>query len=629
MSKPRPRPRRVSAPDTSARPAPSPQPRKRSTLIRLAPLVIVLAGALAYANSLKGPLIFDDYRSIVDNATVRQLSWTTVLHPQRQTPVAGRPLANLSLALNYAIGGQSVETYHLWNVGVHILAALLLFGILRRTAMWPTADDRTRDHVALFCALAWLVHPLNTDAVDYITQRTESMAGLFYLLTLYAAIHAWQDEAGWRWPVAGVVACWCGVATKELAVTAPVMVLLWDRCFVSGTFRAAFRRRGRLYLALASGWLLFVVLSLDTPFFSATGFETSVSPWTYLLNQAPLIVRYLRLSVWPVGLVVDYGLPRSLTLAEVWPSALVVLALLGLVIVALRKNPTVGFWGAWFFVTLAPASSVLPIPSEVGAERRMYLPLVAVVMLLASLWRRIVQPLPAVQARALGAAFGLTALLALSTGTVWRNSEFRSGLSIWETVVARYPHARAHENLAIQLRDAGRGDEAIEHLRVAAPELPDARHALGSALLDRGDLKGGIAELEAFVAANPRDHEIVSARDELASALIRVGDLDRATAEFEALVTIEPQDPKANAALIGLLLRQERFADAETQARAFVTRVPGNAVAHNLLGVSLASTGNIDDAVHEFQTAVQIDPQSTEARNNLARALEQSQRPSR
>lgn len=629
MSKPRPRPRRVSAPDTSARPAPSPQPRKRSTLIRLAPLVIVLAGALAYANSLKGPLIFDDYRSIVDNATVRQLSWTTVLHPQRQTPVAGRPLANLSLALNYAIGGQSVETYHLWNVGVHILAALLLFGILRRTAMWPTADDRTRDHVALFCALAWLVHPLNTDAVDYITQRTESMAGLFYLLTLYAAIHAWQDDAGWRWPVAAVVACWCGVATKELAVTAPVMVLLWDRCFVSGTFRAAIRRRGRLYLALASGWLLFVVLSLDTPFFSATGFETSVSPWTYLLNQAPLIVRYLRLSVWPVGLVVDYGLPRSLTLAEVWPSALVVLALLGLVIVALRKNPTVGFWGAWFFVTLAPASSVLPIPSEVGAERRMYLPLVAVVMLLASLWRRIVQPLPAVQARALGAAFGLTALLALSTGTVWRNSEFRSGLSIWETVVARYPHARAHENLAIQLRDAGRGDEAIEHLRVAAPELPDARHALGSALLDRGDLKGGIAELEAFVAANPRDHEIVSARDELASALIRVGDLDRATAEFEALVTIEPQDPKANAALIGLLLRQERFADAETQARAFVTRVPGNAVAHNLLGVSLASTGNIDDAVHEFQTAVQIDPQSTEARNNLARALEQSQRPSR
>jgi Flp pilus assembly protein TadD len=257
----------------------------------------------------------------------------------------------------------------------------------------------------------------------------------------------------------------------------------------------------------------------------------------------------------------------------------------------------------------------------------MYLPLVAVVVLLTSLWRRLVLPLPAVQARAAGVAVGLTALLALSTGTVRRNAEYQSGLTIWETVVARYPHARAHENLAIQLRDAGRGDEAIAHLRLAAPELPDAQHVLGSALLDRGDLKGGIAELEAFVAANPHDREIVSARTELAAALMRAGDLDRAIAEFKALVALEPRDPGANASLIGLLLRKERFAEAEAQARAFVARLPGNAVAHNLWGVSLASAGDIDGAVHEFQTAVQLDPQSTEARNNLARALGQSRRP--
>src|SRR5579862_223490 len=164
MSKPRPRPRR-SSPAQSAPVQPA-----RARLLTIAPLVIVLAGAIAYANSLKGPLIFDDYRSIVGNTTIHEVSWATLLHPQRQTPVAGRPLANLSLALNYAAGGQEVETYHLWNIAVHILAALALFGILRRTAIWPEADERTRDHVALFCALAWLLHPLNTDAVDYITQ---------------------------------------------------------------------------------------------------------------------------------------------------------------------------------------------------------------------------------------------------------------------------------------------------------------------------------------------------------------------------------------------------------------------------------------------------------------------------
>ena len=163
MPKPRPRSRRAP---TAAAPAP------RGRLLALAPLIIVAAGVIAYANGLRGPLIFDDFRSIVDNTTIRTLSWTTVLHPQAQTPMAGRPLANLSIALNYAMSGQNVASYHLWNIAVHILAALVLFGILRRTPVWPTADDRTRGLVALFCAAAWLVHPLNTDAVDYITQRT-------------------------------------------------------------------------------------------------------------------------------------------------------------------------------------------------------------------------------------------------------------------------------------------------------------------------------------------------------------------------------------------------------------------------------------------------------------------------
>jgi Flp pilus assembly protein TadD len=193
-------------------------------------------------------------------------------------------------------------------------------------------------------------------------------------------------------------------------------------------------------------------------------------------------------------------------------------------------------------------------------------------------------------------------LVGLTVGTVRRNWEYRSGLAIWETVVARYPHARAHENLAIQLRDAGRVDEAIEHLRVAAPDLPDARHVLGSALIDRGDLAGGIAELQAFVQANPHDREIVSARDELASA---------------------------QRTLIGGLLNEKRFSDAEVQARAFVSSRPDRSDAHNLLGVALASSGRLDAALQEFQAAVRLDPQASEPRNNLARALEQTQQSGR
>jgi Flp pilus assembly protein TadD len=223
-------------------------------------------------------------------------------------------------------------------------------------------------------------------------------------------------------------------------------------------------------------------------------------------------------------------------------------------------------------------------------------------VLLVSAWRWLVRSQPVARARMLGAAVGVVVLVGLTVGTVRRNWEYRSGLAIWETVVERYPHARAHENLAIQLRDAGRVDEAIEHLRVAAPDLPDARHVLGSALIDRGDLAGGIAELQAFVQANPHDREIVSARDELASA---------------------------QRTLIGGLLNEKRFSDAEVQARAFVSSRPDRSDAHNLLGVALASSGRLDAALQEFQAAVRLDPQASEPRNNLARALEQTQQSGR
>ena len=104
-----------------------------------------------------------------------------------------------------------------------------------------------------------------------------------------------------------------------------------------------------------------------------------MSPWTYLLNQAPLIVDYLRLTVWPTGLVFDYGESTIRTLGDIWPAAAALLVLLGATVVAWFRAPALAFLGTWFFVTLAPTSSLVPIATEVGAERRMYLALMAVI----------------------------------------------------------------------------------------------------------------------------------------------------------------------------------------------------------------------------------------------------------
>ena len=259
---------------------------------RLAALLVVVCGVLAYANSIHGPFIFDDRRAVLENPTIREL-WpiSAVLHPPRQTPVAGRPISNLSFAINYAAGGLDVAGYHIWNIGVHILAALALLGIVRMTESGPHQMPIGRRPIdwrssALSCGY----YPLNSEAVNYLTQRTESMVGLFYLLTMYAAITAHRAPRPRRWALAAIVFNFCGIATKESMVTAPLMVLLWDRVFVYGSFRHAFGERRRFYFALAAGWILFGILSLETPFFSDTAFRTRVSPWTYLLNQAPIIV---------------------------------------------------------------------------------------------------------------------------------------------------------------------------------------------------------------------------------------------------------------------------------------------------------------------------------------------------
>ena len=178
-------------------PAPVAGPGRAAVWLRAA--LIVLAGAITYANALSGPFVLDDQDTIVLNEQIRQLSPSVVLFPAVELPVAGRPVVNLSFALNYAFGGLDVRGYHVVNVAIHIACALLLFGIVRRTLGLPALRDRfaTRSaDPAVAAALIWMVHPLQTDAVDYVTQRTELMLGLFYLLTFYASIRAVRQSAG-------------------------------------------------------------------------------------------------------------------------------------------------------------------------------------------------------------------------------------------------------------------------------------------------------------------------------------------------------------------------------------------------------------------------------------------------
>jgi len=327
------------------------------------PHILLAAVVMAvYANSLGGPLIYDDRATIIDNQTIEDLWSGAVFEPPHETSVAGRPVVNLTFAINYALGGRSVAGYHLVNIGIHLLCALALFGIARRA--------QSAVSVAFSIAMLWAVHPLNTEAVDYLTQRTESLMALFYLWTLYCAIRAHED-AGHRarWIAGGIAACALGMATKESMVTVPVAVVLFDRAFLYPSFGAALRRRWRLYAGLAATWGILAALAAGGPRNLSAGFSAyDADARTYLLNQAVMIVRYLRLTIWPRDLVLYYGWPLPLTIGAVVPQLLAVAALLCATAWALWRHPRIGFLGAWFFLTLAPTSSLVPIATDAAFE---------------------------------------------------------------------------------------------------------------------------------------------------------------------------------------------------------------------------------------------------------------------
>ena len=190
---------------------------------RLAAVVMLVAGtALAYSNSFSGPLVFDDIASITENASLRSWSppWAPLI-PQHGAgnTVDGRPVLNFSLALNYAAGGTAVAGYHLVNLLIHVAAALVLFGLVRRTLLLPRLAEnfgRRSLPIAFATALLWALHPLQTESVTYIIQRAESLVSLFYLLTLYCFARGAVSPRPRRWLAAGTGACLCGMVIGGL-----------------------------------------------------------------------------------------------------------------------------------------------------------------------------------------------------------------------------------------------------------------------------------------------------------------------------------------------------------------------------------------------------------------------------
>lgn len=577
-------------------------------------LLVAVAVVLVYANTLKVPFLFDDHDSIVANPTIRQLGPEIFSPPGRGLTVDGRPVLNASLALNYAVGGTDVRGYHAVNITIHALAALTLFGLVRRTLVGGLAENRFADQateVATAAALLWALHPLQTESVTYIVQRTESLMGLFYLLTLYAFVRGW-------WGVA-IGACALGMGTKEVMVSAPLMVLLYDRTFLAGSFREAWSRRRGFYLGLAATWVILGYLILGSGLRGGTiGAAAGVTPWEYALCQSRAIIHYLWLAIWPSGLIFDYG-ADFVSVAEAFPFAVLVLGLLGLTVFGLWRRPVLGYLGAWFFVILAPTSSFVGGTRQMLAEHRMYLSLVALAVGVALLAK-------VVLARR-GWIFWAALVVALGIGTLQRNADYRSAVSIYADTVAKRPgNAFAHNNLGQALLEAGQTAEAVKHFEQAlrlSPGRPMAYNNLAGALAKLGRTEGAVENARAAVKLSPNYAE---AHFNLGTALLRQGQGSAAIVHFQDAVRLQPNYAEAQCNFGAALLQTGRPTEAVAHYKEAVRLKRDYAEAHYGLGLAQQQSGQWVAAVEPYEMALELRPDYAEANNNLGVVLLQLRR---
>jgi protein O-mannosyl-transferase len=603
-----------------------------------AAIAIVIVCALAYANTLNVPFIFDDSTVIHENPTIKQLwpPWQALSPPHTGAPVDGRPILNLSFAVNYATGALSPRGYHLVNLTIHILAALLLFGVVRRTLADRLAATGTAAKqlvsagpagtpLAAAVALIWAVHPLQTESVTYISQRAESLVSLFYLLTLYCAIRGADSTHSNAWSAAAVASCTLGMASKEVMVSAPLIVLLYDRIFLAGSFRDALRKRWAMYVGLASTWILLALLVIQSKGRAGSaGFGLEIGPWEYALTQCRAIPHYLRLCFWPSGLCLDYGESVVQSLGAVWPQALGIAAFVLLTLVALRRWPVAGLLGAFFLAVLAPTSSIVPVVTQTMAEHRMYLPLAAVVTgtvagaWLAGQWlvRRGTLSPPALKSLGGFLAIGLIGALAITT--FHRNGDYRDEISIWEDVIDKIPeNGRARSNLGEVLSGLGRHDEAIAHCEKAVELEPNSAKVLndlGATLAGAGRFDEAIVRYQKALQIKPN---FARAHNNLGLALVGRGQIDDALLHYQKALALDRGYADAYYNLANALLQQGKPAEAIERYRDALNIRPDFAKAHANLGAALAQTGQYDAAIAQFQKALEIQPQNAKTRENL------------
>ncbi|MBF0344107.1 MAG: tetratricopeptide repeat protein [Nitrospirae bacterium] len=590
--------------------------------------IIMLVGLLVYSNTFKVPFVLDDESNIVDNPLITDFRYFTD-KSMFDTAEAVEGVKNLfntriigfiSFAINYKLNGLDVTGYHIFNLLVHIVNAMLVYWLIILTFAAPFFSNdsdldvysvtRTPNSCALLGALLFVVHPIQTQAVTYIVQRFASLATLFYLLSVSMYVRARLAESfRTRSTLYAIsfVSTICAMTTKEISFTIPLTIVLYEFMFFKGSVKKRITYVIPLLLTmpvipLTMLWSKGAISNIEGISKTISGVSSqNITRWDYLITQFRVIVTYIRLLFLPVNqnLDYDYTIYRTPFSIEILGSLLIIISILGMAVYMFTISDRSGdrrffrlisFGILWFFITLSVESSIIPI-ADVIFEHRLYLPLVGFCLVFMSTYilikgrirksweQKVYHGVKGTEITVL-----IAILIALAIMAYMRNEVWRDKMSLWADVIKKSPKkARPHYNLGVVYGEAGYVEDALKQYQTAInlnPNNVESHNNLGLIYASRDNLNEALKEYQISIKLNPN---YAVAHNNIGIVYFKLRQFNEASIEFQQAIKLKP-----------------RYADA-----------------HSNLGGVYVMFGRYEEAIKEFQTALTLDPNSIAAKANL------------
>lgn len=582
-------------------------------------LAIILISIFAigiYFNSLSGDFVFDDIHMIVENPYIKipenVLSFFSKgqMSLNQQVKRMYRPFLMITFYLNYFFGRLNPIGYHIINIMFHFLNGIL-FIFLAKILLEKSNDfsDKKSDFVdmkkvsqekyywpILFASLLFVVHPINSEAVNYISARSTLLVSFFMLLSLFLYIK--KDDyidKKWLYFYYGAILSFIGaLLSKENALMLPFIIILYDICFsnikrLKGLSKLIIKNYLPLFIIL---WLYF---NLRINLFSGLIKENYVFTsrgYINFLTQIKIIVYYLKLFIWPSDLCVDRYIPGSQSIFElpVFLSTILVLSLIFIAIKSSKKNKLISFSVFWFFMNLVPISIVITPFNIVMSEHRLYLPGIGLFFLIGAISLKLSTQSSYLHLRnrTIIAVIIIAILVIFSIVTIKRNIIWQDSLTLWQDTIRVSPKSfRAHNDLGIEFIKIGQYNKAIKEFRQAI------------------QLRG---PYEAKLYCN------------LAYAYIKKGWFNEAIKTSNDALIIDPNSAEAHHNL-GLIYQKKGYYDIAIEEYQKAIRLDPNIFeAHNNLGLIYYQAGQYKEAIVEYKKALKINPDSEVIHNNIAKS---------